>query len=174
MTSSNPIKVNRAPVLTLWATVVAERLGHPPDLALTLGQAVCGSSARAKARRLGIAEDKDRETEQREHAPQPAIELVHLLGRDVRVVATGDGELLAERDGAPASPDAVRRYLAKAFGDRLDEVRTAMKAAAALLPPEELNHVGFRIYEGFRPDVPVGVEGGRQGRAGGRAYSRRG
>jgi hypothetical protein len=24
------IKVNRAPVLTLWAAVVAERLGHPP------------------------------------------------------------------------------------------------------------------------------------------------
>jgi hypothetical protein len=25
------ITVNRAPVLTLWAAVVAERLGHPPD-----------------------------------------------------------------------------------------------------------------------------------------------
>ena len=27
------IKVNRAPVLTLWAAVVAERLGHPPSTA---------------------------------------------------------------------------------------------------------------------------------------------
>jgi hypothetical protein len=26
-----PIEVNRAPVLTLWAAVVAERLGQPPD-----------------------------------------------------------------------------------------------------------------------------------------------
>jgi hypothetical protein len=30
------IKVDRAPVLTLWAAVVAERLGHPPDTALSL------------------------------------------------------------------------------------------------------------------------------------------
>jgi hypothetical protein len=28
-----PIIVNRAPVLTLWAAVVAERLGHPADTA---------------------------------------------------------------------------------------------------------------------------------------------
>jgi hypothetical protein len=25
-----PIRVNRAPILTLWVAVVAERLGHPP------------------------------------------------------------------------------------------------------------------------------------------------
>jgi len=44
-----PIRVNRAPVLTLWATVVAERLGYPPETAVTLGRFVAGSSARAKA-----------------------------------------------------------------------------------------------------------------------------
>jgi hypothetical protein len=27
------------------------------------------------------------------------------------------------------------------------------------LPPEELNSVGFRLYEHFRPEVPVGAEG---------------
>jgi hypothetical protein len=35
-----PIPVNRAPVLTLWATVVAERLGHPPETTLTVGRFV--------------------------------------------------------------------------------------------------------------------------------------
>ena len=34
------IQVNRAPVLTLWATVVAERLGFDHDAAQTLGRAV--------------------------------------------------------------------------------------------------------------------------------------
>ena len=38
------IKVNRAPVLTLWAAVVAERLGHDRDAAITLGRAVAGSA----------------------------------------------------------------------------------------------------------------------------------
>jgi hypothetical protein len=154
------VKVNRAPVLTLWAAVVAERLGHPPDLALTLGQAaVAGAGARAKARRLGIAETKDREADKRDTELRPAIKPVHLLGRDIRLLATEDGELRADDKGKPASADAVRRYLAKAFGDRLPEVRTAMQAATATIPPEELNRIGFRIYERFRPEVPVGVAG---------------
>jgi hypothetical protein len=33
------IEINRAPVLTLWATVVAERLGFNRNEALTLGPA---------------------------------------------------------------------------------------------------------------------------------------
>jgi hypothetical protein len=63
----SPIRVNRAPVLTLWATVVAERLGHSPETALTLGRFVAGSSARAKARRPGISDEKQ-DAEER-HAP---------------------------------------------------------------------------------------------------------
>jgi hypothetical protein len=34
-----------------------------------------------------------------------------------------------------------------------------MEALAASLPPEELNRVGFRLYERFRPDVPEGARG---------------
>ncbi|WP_205082883.1 hypothetical protein [Paracraurococcus ruber] len=44
-----PITVNRLPVLTLWAAVGAERLGHPPGTAPCLGKAVAGTAARAKA-----------------------------------------------------------------------------------------------------------------------------
>ncbi|MEI7705968.1 MAG: hypothetical protein WCK73_15380 [Deltaproteobacteria bacterium] len=36
------IQVNRAPVLTLWAALVAERLGFDEDEALTIGQTVAG------------------------------------------------------------------------------------------------------------------------------------
>jgi hypothetical protein len=32
------ISINRAPVLTLWAAIVAERLGFTHDEALTLGR----------------------------------------------------------------------------------------------------------------------------------------
>lgn len=37
---SDVIKINRGPVLTLWAAVVAERLGFDWDEALTLGATV--------------------------------------------------------------------------------------------------------------------------------------
>jgi hypothetical protein len=39
------VMVNRAPVLTLWAAVVAEVLGFERDEALTLGRAVAGLNA---------------------------------------------------------------------------------------------------------------------------------
>ena len=39
------ISINRAPVLTLWATVVAERLGYDADAACTLGKVLAGLNA---------------------------------------------------------------------------------------------------------------------------------
>jgi len=158
--TARPIRVNRAPVLSLWATVVAERLGYPPETALTLGRFVAGSSARAKARRLGISDEKQ-ETEER-HARTAELkprQTVRLLGRDVPVLTADDGTLRAEDDGKPVSAKSVQSYIARAFGDRLAEARVAMDALAATLPPEELNRIGFRLYEQFRPDVPQGAEG---------------
>ena len=48
------ILINRAPVLTLWAATVAERLGFNEDEALSLGKAVAGLIAQSKGQRLGI------------------------------------------------------------------------------------------------------------------------
>jgi hypothetical protein len=46
MGMSDRIKINRAPVLTLWAAVVAERLGFDHDETVILGRTVAGLSAR--------------------------------------------------------------------------------------------------------------------------------
>jgi hypothetical protein len=48
------VTINRAPVLTPWAAVVAERLGFDRDEALSLGKSVAGLAAPSKAQRLGI------------------------------------------------------------------------------------------------------------------------
>ncbi len=152
-----PIRVNRAPVLTLWAAVVAARLGHPPDTALSLASAVAGTAARAKARRLGIVEPHDHGKDAASGKPQ---DTARLLGKDVRLTHDADGVVLAdagEGKSAPAAP--VAAYIAKAFGGRLEEVRAAMEALAAGIEPQELNRVGFRLYEHFRPEVPRDVKG---------------
>ena len=156
-----PIRVNRAPVLILWASVVAERLGHPPAAALTLGRFVAGSSARAKARRLGITEERQDAEERQAKAAElkPHRQSVWLLGRDIPVLTAPDGTLRAKEDDKPASDKSVASYLARAFRDRLPEVRAAMERVAASLPPEELNRIGFRLYEHFRPEVPEGAQG---------------
>jgi hypothetical protein len=49
------IRINRAPVLTLWAAVVAERLGFDGATALILGQASGGGEVRALTGLQGAA-----------------------------------------------------------------------------------------------------------------------
>jgi len=152
-----PVRVNRAPVLTLWAAVVAERLGHPPGTALSLASAVAGTAARAKARRLGFAEDVEGGRDGGRLAPRRSVEL---LGRAVPVAAAADGQLrAADGEGHPTPHEPAQHYVERAFGKRLEEVRAAMRDLAASLPAEELNRVGFRLYEAFRPEVPEGVSG---------------
>ena len=162
MDEAGEIRVNRAPVLTLWAAVVAERLGHDPDAAITLGRAVAGSSARAKARAIGLDEG-EREEGTHDGAKGPGrragpVRTVHLLGRDVPV-AEAKGGVRALDGGEPASPRPVRAYVEHAFGEHLPAVRRAMERLAASLDPAELNRVGFRLYERFRPEVPAGAKG---------------
>jgi hypothetical protein len=48
------IKINRAPVLTLWAVVVGERLGFEREEALTLAKGLTGLTAQAHGQALGI------------------------------------------------------------------------------------------------------------------------
>jgi hypothetical protein len=75
------------------------------------------------------------------------------------MLPAADGTLRADDGGKRASTKSMQSYIVRAFGDQLVEARAAMEALAALLPPEELNRVGFRLYERFRPDVPDGAQG---------------
>ena len=64
------ISINRAPVLTLWASVVAQRLGFAEDEARTLGRAVAGLNAYSKGRRLGLFKPHEEKTKKaREERP---------------------------------------------------------------------------------------------------------
>lgn len=137
MNEDKKITVNRAPVLTLWAAIVAEHLGHDADTAITLGRAVAGSSARIKARAIGIEEPGEGADKPK---PKPAAkpETVHLLGRDV-LVAKAKGGLRALADGKAAAVPPARGYVERAFGEHLAAIRKAMGALAGSLDPEELN-----------------------------------
>jgi hypothetical protein len=77
------ISINRAPVLTLWAAVVAQRLGFDEDEALTLGKAVAGLNAYSKGRRLGLFKPhEEKETKAREKAQGERF-FIEVLGRPV-------------------------------------------------------------------------------------------
>lgn len=153
------IQVNRAPVLTLWAAVVAERLGFDEDEALTIGQTVAGLNAFAKGVRLGIYTPTPATVKAQRRRLEPE-ELLHVavLGRAVPVMQTDRG-LRAINKEKPVVPAAVRRYLASRFGEALPEVQGAMEALAAAFTPEQLVQRGYELYERFRPVIPAGVRG---------------
>ena len=67
--------------------------------------------------------------------------------------------MLAEGEGKPAPAAPVQAYVTKAFGKHLAAVRKAMEDLAARYEPDELNRIGFRLYEHFRPEVPADVKG---------------
>ena len=153
------VAINRAPVLTLWAAVLAERLGLDRDEALTLGRKVAGLNVYSKGVALGLFEPTPQAVkEQRKKARPKGSFQVALLGRAVPAVHTPDGVRATAKD-KPIAPASVERYLASKFGDALDDAREAMRTLAHSLPTADLARSACRLYEQFRPTVPAGVSG---------------
>jgi hypothetical protein len=157
--ANKKIKINRAPVLTLWAAVVAERLGYEEETALTLGKAVAGLNAQSKGKKLGIYEEKsedEKKEEKKKSAAKP--EFVELLGRGVPAVKTPQG-LRAALKGEPIHAESVQTYLEQKFKDDLDDTRKAMEKLAKAFTPKQLESKAYDLYEKFRPEIPEGVKG---------------
>jgi hypothetical protein len=156
--ASRTLSINRAPVLTLWAAVVAERLGFDPDEGLSLGRAVAGLNAQSKGRRLGVFqphEEKLKKARDKEHDEQFFAEV---CGRDVQATNTPDG-IRAITAGKPVDPESVKEYLEDKFGDDLATVRAAMQKLAKSYTPVELSTEAYPLYERFRPSIPEGKKG---------------
>lgn len=150
--------INRAPVLTLWASVVAQRMGYSEDEALTLGKAVAGYTAQFKGRTLGIYTAKQKEEDGKEKAERREVQSIELMRRQIPIMEEGGGVRAVAKDKA-IDPESVRRYLQDKYGENLVEVAAAMEELARSYEPEELNRAAFRLYEQFRPEIPKGKRG---------------
>jgi hypothetical protein len=146
-------------VLTLWAAVVAERLGFDWHEALTLGRAVAGLNAYAKGKALGIFHPKPAEVRKRREALKHGEELtVNLLHRAVPATHTPDGIRALSKD-RPIAAASVERYLNGKFGEGFDDARKAMVTLAHRFSPDEIAERAYELYVDFRPEVPAGVSG---------------
>jgi len=153
------VEINRAPVLTLWGAVVAERLGFARDEALTLGKAMAGLNAQAKGRSLGIfGPQKVREGEAPKKRGLGEEFWVELCGRAVPAKNTEDGVRAVVKD-QPINPAGVERYLESKFGEDLQAVHAAMQELATAFKAEALASAAFVLYEKFRPKISSGVRG---------------
>ena len=153
------ISINRAPVLTLWAAVVAERLGFEWEEALTLGRAVAGLNAYAKGVRLGLFTPAPAEVREKRKALRPRETMtVDLLQRAVPAVHTKQG-LRALAKGKEIDPEPVERYVFTKFGEGYDDALGAMRLLANSRTPAKLAAEAYSLYEKFRPAVPAGTRG---------------
>ncbi len=153
------IKINRAPVLTLWAAVVAEQLGFDRDEALTLGRAVAGLNAYSKGKALGLFSPtpEDVRKKRKEMREQEGVS-VDLLHRAVPATQTPDGLRALSKD-KPIKPKSVQKYLESKFGEALDDAYDSMKELAGSRSKNELAGRAYALYEAFRPEVPAGTKG---------------
>lgn len=156
--SKRHLLVNRAPVLTLWASTVAERLGYDRNEALSLGKAVAGLTAQSKGRRLGIYKPVPEEIRKARARKRGEEFFVGICGRSVPAISTEDGVRAVTRD-RPVDPESVERYLESKFGQSLETVRAAMHDLAKSIRPGQLNESAFGLYEKFRPAIPEGKAG---------------
>src|SRR5881394_345047 len=131
------ILINRAPVLTLWAAVVAERLGFDRKEALSLGKAVAGLTAQSKGRRLGIFTPSPEAVRKVREQKRDKEFFVEICGRSVPAINTPEG-IRAVNKAKPVEPAGVERYLQGKFGEALPVVRAAMSALAKGFKPEPL------------------------------------
>jgi len=154
----NRIQINRAPVLTLWAAVVAERLGFERDEALSLGKAVAGLTAQIKGRNLGLFTPTPEHIRKERQEKRGEEFCIDLCNRAIPVIHTSGG-VRALTKGAPIEPATVERYLRSKFGDSLDRIREAMQTLARSFTAQELAQTAFGLYEQFRPEIPEGVAG---------------
>ena len=161
--ANSKLKINRAPVLTLWAAVVAERLGYKQAEALTIARALTGLTAQSHGRALGIFHPAEKGKAQGEKPQTGRTIALQFLARQIEVVKTKQG-VRAVSGGQPIKPESVERYLNSRFGDALPDARKAMELLARSLPPKELAARAYSLYGAFSPKVPAGTRGwGAQG-----------
>ncbi|KAI5124919.1 hypothetical protein M0805_007347 [Coniferiporia weirii] len=142
--------VNRAPVMTAWATVVAERLGFKREEALSIASAYTEMNAISKGVSIGVFEkSKGRGLELVKGESQPYVDL---MGRRP-VYANRSSEWRALVKGEPVEPASAFAYVSRAFRQTLPFIMGAMRLLAETFPAPELNEKGFGLYAEFRPAV---------------------
>lgn len=158
---SHTIKINRAPVLTLWAAIVAEREGNSFEEGLTFGRWIAGVMAQSKGRSLGIYEAKERSPEEiqkrKEEEEAMGVKRIHSFGMKIPTLEEQYGRRkvhFAMTGGTTIDPQSTLRYLKKSFhgDDNLEAAIEAMKILAESIPAERIGSSAYHLYERFRPE----------------------
>jgi hypothetical protein len=156
---SEPIIINRAPVLQLWGSVVAKFV-HPdlPWVAcLSIGNAISSLCAVSKGRSIGLIEPadgtkKDKKTHQRQ---LDDTRIVKVMAFSLPI--KGDAVILGSKP-KPLKGESLKH---KFGAQQYDAVKAVFEDSLQSWKghEDELNTKAFHMYEQFRPTVASGQKG---------------
>jgi len=143
--------VNRAPLMTAWATVVAERMGFQREEALSIANVYTEMNAISKGVSLGIFDaSRNNGMEAARAGSQPYVDI---MGRRVPLYQMQSEKWRALSNNSPAQPGTAFSYISRAFRQTTSHVIGALRLLANSYGPQELNEKGFGLYAEFRPSV---------------------
>ena len=154
------VKINRAPVLTLWSAIVAEREGYSFEEGLTFGRWISGTLAQTKGRSLGIykeTEHSKEEVERRKRKDEAlGVQRIPCFGMKIPTIELKDVNPpghYAVSSGKAIQPESVLSYLQRAFHgtDKLQATKNAMRKLAYSIQKDKIGSNAYNLYEEFRP-----------------------
>ncbi|KAF8195809.1 hypothetical protein K438DRAFT_785329 [Mycena galopus ATCC 62051] len=144
--------VNRAPLMTAWSTLVAERLGFQREEALSIASVYTEMNAVSKGVSMGIYKPGTqfkRGIEAVKGGSQPYVEL---MGRRP-LFKTQNSQWRALSNGTAVQPSTAFSYISRALRQTTPHIIGALRLLSESFTPTELNVQGFALYADFRPEV---------------------
>lgn len=143
--------VNRAPIMTAWSFIVAERLGFQREEALSIASVYTEMNAISKGVSIGLYEEnKQQNMEASKDGSQPYVDL---MGRRIPLYQTSSGQWRALTQGSPVSPGAAFSYITRSLRQTTPQIMGALRLVALSYSPAQLNKRGYNLYCDFRPNV---------------------
>ncbi|KAG7096871.1 hypothetical protein E1B28_004278 [Marasmius oreades] len=150
MLRTKSVIINRAPLMTAWATVVAERMGFQREEALSIASVYTEINAISKGVSLGIfKEGKEKGLDALRGGTQPYVDFI---GRRP-LYRNQKEQWRALLHGTPATPSAAFGYISRSFRQTTPYVVGTLRLLADSYSPQEINNKAWSLYADFRPEV---------------------
>ncbi|KAJ7180175.1 hypothetical protein C8R43DRAFT_972017 [Mycena crocata] len=143
--------VNRAPLMTAWSTLVAERLGFQREEALSIASVFTELNAVRKGVSMGIyKKGTERAMEASKEGSQPWVDL---MGRRVPLFQAQNSQWRALSNGTAVQPSTAFSYISRAFRQTTPHILGALRLLVESYTPQEINGKAWGLYCDFRPEV---------------------
>ncbi|CAK5275614.1 unnamed protein product [Mycena citricolor] len=142
--------VNRAPLMTAWSFLVAQRLGFGLEEALSIASVYTELNAISKGVSIGVFKKSDRRaTEASLGGTQPFVEL---MGRRP-LYRSQNSQWRALSNDEPVDPGVAFGYISRALRQNTPYILGALRLLVESYSVQEINKIAWSLYADFRPDV---------------------